>query len=48
MKMNQREGNTLYSIELVGIKSKSDLIGEPLSIEAIRASDSIVKLPSKA
>ena len=39
MKMSNIEGNTLYTIELIGIKNKSDLIDEPLSEEAIRASD---------
>ncbi len=47
MKMSNIEGNTLYTIELVGIKNKPDLIDEPLSKEAIRASDPIVKLPSE-
>lgn len=44
MKMSNIEGNTLYTIELIGIKNKSDLIDEPLSEEAIRASDPIIKL----
>lgn len=42
--MSNIEGNTLYTIELIGIKNKSDLIDEPLSEEAIRASDPIIKL----
>ncbi len=46
MKMSNLEGNTLYTIELVEIKNKPDLIDEPLSAEAIRASDSIIRLPS--
>ena len=47
MKMSNIEGNTLYTIELIGIKNKPDLIDEPLSEEAIRASDPIIKLPSE-
>ena len=47
MKMSNIEGNKLYTIELAGIKNKSDLIDEPLSEEAIRAPDSIIKLPSE-
>ena len=47
MKMSNIEGNTLYTIELIGIKNKPDLIDEPLSKEAIRASDPIIKLPSE-
>ena len=47
MKMSKIEGNTLYTIELMRIKNKPDLIDEPLSKEAIRASDPIVKLPSE-
>ncbi len=47
MKMSNIEGNTLYTIELIGIKNKSDLIDEPLSEKAIRASDHIIKLPSE-
>ena len=47
MKMSNIEGNTLYTIELIGIKNKPDLIDEPLSKEAIRASDLVVEIPSK-
>ena len=47
MKMSNIEGNTLYTIELIGIKNKPNLIDEPLSEEAIRASDPIIKLPSE-
>ncbi len=47
MKMSNIEGNTLYTIELVEIKNKPDLIDEPLSEEAIRASDPKIKLPSE-
>ena len=39
MKMSNIEGNTLYTIGLLAIKNKSDLIDEQLSKEAIRASD---------
>ena len=47
IKMSNNEGNTLYTIELTGIKNKPDLIDEPLSKETIRASDPIIKLPSE-
>lgn len=47
MKMSNIEGNTLYTMELIGIKNKSDLIDEPLFEKAIRASDHIIKLPSE-
>lgn len=45
--LKQHQGETLYTIELTGIKNKPDLIDEPLSKEAIRASDPIIKLPSE-
>lgn len=45
--MSNTEGNTLYTIELVEMKKKPELIDEPLSKEAIRASDLVVEIPSK-
>ena len=47
MKMSKLEGNTLYTIELISLKNKPDLIDEPLSEKAIRASDSMIMLPSE-
>ncbi len=45
MKISNLEGNTLYTIELVE-ENKPGLIDEPLSAEAIRAPDPIIKLSS--